>query len=274
MNSIFVANKPLFISSNQFLNNLKKKYKTKKMGFSGTLDPFACGCLIIATGQYPKLFNYIKKTPKNYTATIWLGAQSSSLDIENIISIEETNKLHEKIVLETLEDIKGELSYLPPKYSAKKIDGQRAYTLARNDIDFELKKITSTIYDIKLINYNHPYITFNITVSEGAYIRSIAQIILEKLNTVGTLSYLKREYEGEFLFNNEKKLDIIKFLDLPHNVFFGSKELFINGKVLNLDEFENKKQGKYIIEFEDFFSIISIDESGLISYILNRVEKC
>ena len=274
MNSIFVANKPLFISSNHYLNRLKRKYKTKKMGFSGTLDPFATGCLIIATGQYPKLFPYLKKTPKNYTATIWLGAVSSSLDIENIVSINEAEKLHEDKIKEVLDNLVGKQKYLPPKYSAKKIDGQRAYKLAREEIDFELKYVTSTIYDVTFINYNHPFISLNITVSEGSYIRSLAQIVLEKLESVGTLSYLKREYEGKFLFDNENFLDIMKFLDLPHNVYLGEKELFFNGKPLDITQFQTKKQGKYIIEFEDFFSIIEIESSGHISYILNRVEKC
>ena len=70
-NMLFVANKPMFISSNKFLNQLKRKYDIKKMGFSGTLDPFAKGCLIIASGQYTKLFNYLKKTPKTYITTLF-----------------------------------------------------------------------------------------------------------------------------------------------------------------------------------------------------------
>jgi len=83
-NLLFVTRKPMFISSNKFLNQLKKKYNIKKMGFSGTLDPFACGNLIIATNQYTKLFRFLKKTPKTYIATLMLGAYSPTLDIEKI----------------------------------------------------------------------------------------------------------------------------------------------------------------------------------------------
>ena len=74
------------MSSNSYLNRIKRKYKNKKAGFSGTLDPFAKGCLIVAFGQYSKLFNYLEKTPKSYRTTIWLGASSESLDLENIHS--------------------------------------------------------------------------------------------------------------------------------------------------------------------------------------------
>jgi len=93
MNSIFVVNKPIFRSSNSYMRYVKRKYKTKKVGFSGTLDPFATGCLIVATGQYTKLFQYLNKTPKSYKATLWLGANSPSLDIEKIDSIKKTEEI-------------------------------------------------------------------------------------------------------------------------------------------------------------------------------------
>ena len=87
MNAIFVANKPSGMSSNHFLGRLKKKYGVKKAGFSGTLDPFASGCLIVAFGSYTKFFRFLDKSPKVYEATIWLGASSPSMDNENISEI-------------------------------------------------------------------------------------------------------------------------------------------------------------------------------------------
>ena len=110
---------------------VKRKYNTKKVGFSGTLDPFATGCLIVATGQYPKLFQYLKKTPKSYGATLWLGANSESLDTENIDSVKIIPKVNKDLIKETLKSLEGELTYYPPKFSAKKINGKRAYDLAR-----------------------------------------------------------------------------------------------------------------------------------------------
>ncbi len=269
-NRLFVVNKPVFISSNFYLNRIKRKYKTKKAGFSGTLDPFACGCLIVAFGQYSKLFRFLKKTPKSYRATVFLGVQSESLDIENIYEIKDVSILNEEEIKEKLENLKGTLEYLPPKYSAKKIDGQRAYNLAREGVDFEMKKIVSQVYDVNLVNYCHPFITFDITVSEGSYIRSMAQILLEKLGQTGTLSYLKRLHEGEFIFEDEKALDPLKYIDLPKNTYTGTKEWFDLGKKLDINYFENKNDGEYLIVFDTFFAVIEIKDNE-VKYLLNKV---
>lgn len=96
MNRLFVVNKPIFRTSNGYMGYVKRKYGTKKVGFSGTLDPFATGCLIVATGQYTKLFQYLNKTPKSYKATLWLGVNSPSLDIENVDSIKEIKPFQQK----------------------------------------------------------------------------------------------------------------------------------------------------------------------------------
>jgi tRNA pseudouridine55 synthase len=278
MNKIFVVDKPIFISSNHYLSRIKRKYQTKKngikrVGFSGTLDPFAKGCLIVAFGQYTKLFDYLQKAPKTYRATIWLGVQSSSFDIENIYSKKETKKIDVENIKNTLSSLLGDISYLPPKYSAKKIDGKRAYDLAREDIDFELKSITSTIYDVNLIHYTHPFITFDITVSEGSYIRSLAQIVCDKLGVVGPLSFLDRLNEGKFRFEDEKPIDdIISYLKIPLNKHSGTKEHFELGKKLDINYFQTKEDGDYVVEFDDFFAIIKIEDDK-VSYKLNKIIK-
>jgi tRNA pseudouridine55 synthase len=254
------------------MNRIKRKYNTKKVGFSGTLDPFATGCLIVATGQYTKLFQYLKKTPKAYSATLWLGANSSSLDIENIDSIKESREFTIDEVYRVLDSLRGELKYYPPKFSAKKVGGKRAYQLAREGSEVDLKEITSTIYDIHLVNYNHPFIHFEIMVSEGSYIRSIGAIIADKLGVDGTLSSLRRLYEGRFHFENEKPLDPLKYLKIPQNIYSGDSKYLELGKKLSIDYFKIKESGLYWIETEDFFSIIEIDGES-VKYKLNRVEK-
>ena len=114
INKLIVVNKPLFISSNFYLTKIKKKYKNKKAGFSGTLDPFAKGCLIVAFGQYSKLFKYLKKTPKTYKAVVWLGAQSESFDIEKVISVDLLERINEEcILIHQLKNLIVTL-YLPP----------------------------------------------------------------------------------------------------------------------------------------------------------------
>ncbi len=272
MNRLFVVNKPIFRSSNGYMGHIKRKYNTKKVGFSGTLDPFATGCLIVATGQYPKLFQYLKKTPKAYTATLWLGANSQSLDIENVDAIEKVKEFSINEIYQALESLKGELTYYPPKFSAKKVNGKRAYELARAGEEVRLKKITSTIYDIHLVRYNHPFIHFEAVVSEGTYIRSLGAIIADTLGVNATLSSLKRDYEGAFSFENEKALDPLKYLKIPQNIYTGEPEFLELGKKLYIDYFENKEDGEYWVETKNFFSVIEIRDKE-IKYKLNRVHK-
>ena len=271
MDRLFVVKKPVNISSNFYLSRIKRKYKEKVAGFSGTLDPFACGCLIVAFGKYPQLFRFLKKAPKTYRTTIWLHVMSASFDLENIESVAINDIVLDKcIILKELQNITGELTYLPPKYSAKNIDGKRAYEMAREGIEFDMKRITSQIYDVKNIHYNHPFISFDITVSEGSYNRSIAQIFLERIGRCGTLSYLERLNEGEFKFQDEVALNPLLYLNPPINIYTGTKEWFILGKKLHLEYFQTKDDGEYVIVFDDFFSIIEI-KNGEPKYLLNRV---
>lgn len=272
LNKLLVVNKPIFMSSNFYLNRIKRKYKNKKAGFSGTLDPFAKGCLIVAFGQYAKLFKYLSKTPKTYKAVIWLGVKSKSLDIEEIESINLIDKLHKSHIIKELNLLKGEIEYIPPKFSAKKIDGKRAYELARNGVEVELNKTKMTIFDTKFVLYNHPFITFEVTVSEGTYVRSFAQILLEKLNSFGTLSYLERLNEGEFFYENEKELNPLDFIKLPVNKYLGTTEWLEKGKKIGIEYVEKKDNGKYLILTEKFFSIIEIVDND-VKYLINKVPK-
>ncbi|CAA6822318.1 MAG: tRNA pseudouridine synthase B (EC, partial [uncultured Sulfurovum sp.] len=148
----------------------------------------------------------------------------------------------------------------------------RAYDLARAGEEVKLKEITSTIYDIKLMNYNHPFVHFKATVSEGTYIRSLGAIISDKLKVDGTLSSLKRLHEGAFFYDEEKALDPLKFLKIPQNIYTGDPEFLELGKKLYIEYFESKEDGEYWVETEDFFSVIEILD-GEIKYKLNRVHK-
>jgi tRNA pseudouridine55 synthase len=271
-NRLFVVNKPIFRSSNSYMGYVKRKYNTKKVGFSGTLDPFATGCLIVATGQYTKLFQYLDKTPKSYRTTLWLGANSPSLDIENVDSIVDVPEIDEKLLCDIIGSLEGELTYYPPKYSAKKIGGRRAYDLAREGKAVELKSVTSTIHAIKLISYNHPFVHFEATVSEGTYIRSIGAIIADRLGVDATLSSLHRIHEGRFYYDNEKALDPFKYLKIPRNTYTGEESHLELGKKLSIEYFKTQTDGTYLVETANFYSIIEIKE-GKTTYKLNRLEK-
>jgi tRNA pseudouridine55 synthase len=273
INRLFVVYKPAGIGSNRYLSHIKREYKVKKAGFSGTLDPFAKGVLIVAFGQYTKLFQFLKKAPKKYKATLWIGAWSETLDIEKISQVTEISMLDREIIEDTIINLKGEINYLPPKYSAKKIDGKRAYDLARDSIDFELKSIKSTIYDINLLHYRHPFITFDITISEGGYIRSIAQIISDKLGYIGTLSALERVYEGDFVYDRQKALNPLEYLNLCENFYLGDKSDLHLGKKLKVCDFKIKKDGDYFVNLDTMLAVITIN-SDKVTYRLNGVKLC
>jgi len=270
-NLLFVVDKPINISSRGYINRLKRLYGSK-IGFSGTLDPFASGTLIVATNRYTKLFRYLDKSPKRYIATLWLGVESESFDLENIISIDGIKEFNINRIEEIIYSLKGNIRYTPPKFSAKKIDGKRAYALAREKREVNLKEVTSTIYNIKLLLYNHPFITFDITISEGGYIRSIGEIISKKLGVVGTLSCLRRVEEGKFNLNNlNTPLNPLEYIRVPKNRYLGDIKDIKNGKKLNILDFENRKNGEYIVIFNGFFSIIEIF-NGRVIYKLNSLE--
>ncbi|MEA2100012.1 MAG: tRNA pseudouridine(55) synthase TruB [Campylobacterota bacterium] len=274
MNCLFVAYKPSGIGSNLFLSKLKRKYNNKKAGFTGTLDPFAKGVLIVGFGTHTKLFRFLNKTPKTYRATLWLGASSDSLDTEMIDNVKLLKEFDEIKIKEAVESLEGALEYEPPIFSAKRINGQRAYDLARAGKEFTLNKINSTIYESKLIHYCHPFVTFEATVSEGTYIRSLGRIITHRLGIEnGSLSALERLNEGQFRYNNEEVLDIKKSLNIPVNVYTGDYENVNYGRVLDIEDLEIKEEGYYWLDNGDNISVINIKDNK-VKYELGRIYTC
>jgi tRNA pseudouridine55 synthase len=269
-NRLFVAYKPANMVCNHFLSRIKRRYNIKKAGFSGTLDPFAQGVLIIAFGQFPKLFRFLKKAPKTYRATLWIGASSPTLDIEKIDNVEVMLPFHPDSVNFVLQSMIGEKTYLPPKYSAKKIDGARAYDLARADKEFELKAITSTIYNCHLVHYMHPFLTFEITISEGGYVRSFGALIAERFGFRGCLSALERLNEGSFIYENEKALNPLEYLDLPQNAYLKDPQDILLGRKLSVENFEKQEEGIYQIVIDEVLSVVEISANG-VEYLLNSL---
>uniref|UniRef100_UPI003F60797D tRNA pseudouridine(55) synthase TruB n=1 Tax=Sulfonitrofixus jiaomeiensis TaxID=3131938 RepID=UPI003F60797D len=271
MDRLFVAYKPSGVGSNKFLSQLKWKYNAAKAGFSGTLDPFAKGILIVAFGKYTSLFRFLDKTPKSYRATLWLGAHSDTLDIEAVSKIDMIEPLDEQKVNEAVKSLEGGLEYHPPIFSAKKIDGRRAYDLAREGKEVKLNTIHSTIYKTKLLHYCHPFVTFEATVSEGTYIRSLGRLIAERLEVPGgILSALERLHEGQFHYEHEKALDIKKCLNMPQNVYTKENSTILLGQKLHREDFEVTENGTYWVDNGDSISIFEFDDEG-VHYLLNRV---
>ncbi len=211
---ILLVDKPLGWTSFDVVNKLryplKRKYGIKrlKVGHAGTLDPLASGLLVICTGRKTKEINTFINDTKIYTGIIKLGATTPSYDLET--EIDATYPV-EHITSELIEEIRlqflGEIEQTPPIYSAKKVNGKRAYESARKGIDIKLKPSTIFIHDLSLELKKNHNIHFSIKSSKGTYIRSLAYDIGKALNSGGHLTKLRRETSGEFKIEDALSVD-------------------------------------------------------------------
>jgi tRNA pseudouridine55 synthase len=169
-----------------------------KVGHTGTLDPFATGLLIIVLGNYTKRAAEFSKLDKTYEAELVLGKVSTTGDPEG--EIENTyngKRITYNEIEEVLKSFVGEIEQIPHKFSAMKINGQRAYKLAREGKEVKIEPRKVKIYSLKIENYNYPKLKINAEVSSGTYIRSLAEDIGEKLGTGAYLSALRRTKVGD-----------------------------------------------------------------------------
>ena len=200
--------KPLNISSFAIIRRIKKKFNIDKIGHGGTLDPLAEGILPIAVGKTTKLIPFINSDVKEYEFEIKWGEQTSTDDREGMI-IERTDNIPtlENIKIK-LKEFRGIIMQKPPKASAIKIKGQRAYNLLRQNIDFELGEKNVQIFETKIINWENELITkIKIKCGKGFYVRSFARDLAEKLDSKGHVHSLKRTKVGKFNINNANLLD-------------------------------------------------------------------
>lgn len=173
--------------------------KKLKVGHAGTLDPLATGVLIVCTGRATKRIEELQSGTKEYLATIRLGATTPSYDLEKPIdSTYPTEHITRDMVQEVLERFKGTIEQVPPTFSACKVDGKRAYKMARNGDEVELKPKTLTIDEIELTDCSLPDITVRVVCSKGTYIRALARDIGQALDSGGHLIALRRTRVGDY----------------------------------------------------------------------------
>ncbi len=213
---VVLIDKPLEWTSFDVVNKirylLKKQfgYKKIKVGHAGTLDPLATGLLIVCTGKQTKQIETYQAQEKEYIATLKLGATTPSFDRETEEDQQfEIKHITKDLILKTLQKFTGEQEQIPPIFSAKRVNGQRAYKAARKGIDVELKPNNITIYNIELLDFNLPFVELKISCSKGTYIRSIARDIGIALNSGAYLHNLRRTKIGNFCV--EKAMNIFDF---------------------------------------------------------------
>lgn len=211
---ILYVNKPLHWTSFRLVKvirgKLREKLKLKKLkvGHAGTLDPLATGVMIVCTGRKTKQIERLQAGVKEYVATIKLGATTPSFDLETEVDAEyPTDHITEEMVHDALKKFVGEIWQIPPNFSACKVNGKRAYELARNKVDFELKPKLLVIDKIALDRYDLPYITISIVCSKGTYIRALARDIGKSLDSGGHLTSLVRTRVGDATLDNCLQVD-------------------------------------------------------------------
>jgi tRNA pseudouridine55 synthase len=185
--------------------------KKIKVGHAGTLDPLATGLIIICTGKATKRIEEFMGLEKEYTAAIRLGATTPSFDLETGVDREfPTQHITEKRVKESLGRFVGEQEQMPPLFSAKFIDGKRAYEFARKGVERKLEPVKITIRDIELISFSLPDVRIRMICSKGTYIRSFARDLGEDLGSGAYLSELKRTAIGQYRADEAMDLDGFK----------------------------------------------------------------
>ena len=207
---IILLDKPLDWTSFQAVNKLKYKLKNEfnlpkkfKIGHAGTLDPRATGLLIVCTGKFTKKIQEIQDAPKEYLTEVKIGVQTESYDTEKPeILQQDYSHISEEFILETLQKFVGEIDQKPPVFSAIKIDGNRAYDLARKGQEVEMKSRKTTIHYLNNIEIELPFVRFTVGCSKGTYIRSLAHDIGQELGVGAYLTNLRRTKIGDYSVEN------------------------------------------------------------------------
>ena len=208
--------KPKNITSFKAINSIKKKFSIKKIGHAGTLDPMAEGVLPIAIGKATKLIPYISNMNKEYEFTVTWGIQTTTDDAEGEILFESSYLPKRKEIEKKIINYIGFISQIPPKVSAVKINGKRAYKLFRENKKFTIQPKKVFIEDLCITDHSINKTSFKILCGQGFYVRSLARDLAIDLKTYGHISSLKRSKVGKFSEKNSILLDDLLKIGQTH----------------------------------------------------------
>lgn len=270
---ILAINKPKNWTSFDVVNKIKHILKIRRVGHLGTLDPLATGVLLVTIGRATKLFDFFQEKMKTYSAKFEFGYETDSLDSDGKI-VNETDIIPNlNQIKHVIGDFIGEIAQIPPKYSAKSVNGKRAYELARNNIDFELIPKIVKIYNMKILDYTQNILTLNIQCGSGTYIRSICRDLARKLNSYATMIDLTRTSVGKIgvedcvdiqdlnennILDSIIKLDVL--IDIPI-IKFNENQTYklLNGQTIQT----NLPNGSYKLNDDtDTIAIVSVSKNN------------
>ena len=234
MNGILIIDKPAGITSHDVVSRVRRILKTKRVGHTGTLDPFATGVMVILVGQATRLAQFLDKDEKEYEALVRFGFETDTGDRTGTAKpkVVSSKSLTVEDVEAVLPAFRGEIEQIPPMYSAKKIDGKKLYESARKGIDIERRPVIVTIRQLKVVDKS---VTTNLGLgtwdlgltvfcSAGTYIRTLAEDIGRKLGIGAHLAELWRTRAGKFVISQSVTLEQLADLEAPASALVPMEE--------------------------------------------------
>ncbi len=273
MDGILLVNKPKFITSNDLVIKVKKLLK-EKVGHTGTLDFAASGLMILTIGKGTRFTQYFQKLDKEYLAKGKLGEITDTYDSQGSIVEKREFNINEESLINAIKSFEGQYYQYPPPFSAKRINGTRAYKLAKKGIEPTLKPVLVNIYSIEIIEINLPFFKIKVSCSSGTYIRSLIKDIGDKLGCGAYMSDLERLKIGKFdlkdavalkdILNSEK----VNIIDLKDALYF------FESVVLDKEQEIKFKHGqKFYINFDKDGKLKVLNEEGILLGIGNVEDK-
>lgn len=214
MEGILIIDKPAGWTSYDVVNFIRRRFKIKKVGHAGTLDPLATGVLVVLLGRYTKLFRKFSSEDKEYNGTLRLGVSTDSQDADGkVIAKKEISSVSRDDLKKAFTKFKGDIEQIPPMVSALRYKGKRLYKLARQGKEVPRKPRKVSIYKFQLTDFNPPDVDFFLSCSKGTYVRTLCHDIGEMLGCSGHLLRLRRIKSGDFGLNDSITIEELKEME-------------------------------------------------------------
>ena len=264
MDGVIIVDKPINYTSRDVVNIIGKKYHTKKVGHTGTLDPLATGVLVICINRATKIVELLTSYDKEYIATFKFGVLTDTLDILGNVIKDETCILEKSDIIHAMKQIEGTYMQEVPIYSAVKINGKKLYDYAREGLEVELPKHEVSISNLELLDFkiedNHTVVTMKCHVSKGTYIRSLGNDIANILGTNAIMTALRRTKQGHFTIENSQKIDDIT--ETTSLISIGECLSMYKKEIASISLEDDILNGKIIDNLYDDENILFMDEDN------------
>lgn len=208
---ILNIHKPPGMTSREVVNLVQRRARRAKVGHAGTLDPLATGVLLVCVGKATRLIDYLQRPQKTYRASFLLGCRSDTEDVEGNVETLSTARIPQRQeIIDTLPKFVGRIQQRPPRFSALKVQGQRAYRMARRGLEFDLAEREVEIHALRLIEYSYPRLDLEIECGSGTYVRSLGRDLAIELGSEAVMAELVRTAIGPFSISGSLPVEQIR----------------------------------------------------------------